>query len=691
MQLESILRSLIDALPEHIAMLDTEGVIVAANKAWRDFSAENDGPADGFIGTSYIDIAETSADRGDRYAKEAVRHIRQLLERKTSRFEMEYPCPSPTAERWFLMQGALVEINGDMAGIAVSHFNITTRKLLEYELADSRIKYKTIAEFAGDWEWWLSPEGNFRYMSPSCEDITGYTVAEFVQDPKLMDRILHPDDAPNYGHTSIDRIGESPSHYDEFRIRHKNGSTVWIGHLCRPVYGPDNRWIGRRATNRDITCQKELENKLKKYQSVIESSNDLVSLVDRNFVYRIVNSTYLDYFQVKKQDIEGKHVADLLGTDAFEKIIKPRMLKSLAGEVVQYDEWFEFAAGNRRYMHVSYYPQRAADGTIDGVAVSSSDITEIKLAEQALNRNEERLKEAQRIASFGNFEYDIKTGRSHWSDELYRLLGYTPNAVVPSFDHIREKIHPEDRELFSEYIQPSTAADNDQALEFRIIDKTGRTAWLSGNVFTDMDEQENPSRIHGTVMDVTRLKETEEKLARQATTDPLTGLNNRRRFLELCREELKRVRRNRTPLVLLMVDIDHFKRINDTYGHDAGDAVLKEFAGRVCAELRETDSIGRIGGEEFSVLLPETDMQSAKTVAERIRAAVSKKPVTGRTLHITVSIGGADFENTHRNTVESILKSADEALYKAKQSGRNQTVFGHDIHNQLEQKQRDGD
>lgn len=252
-QPERLLSSLIDALPEHIVMLDENGVIVAANQAWKDFSSRNNGPEDGFVGQNYIDITEKSAAQGDLLAKKAVEHIRKVLEDIESRFEMEYPCSSPTEERWFLMQCAPMRHKGDVTGVVISHLNITGRKILEQELDQNRVKYKTIAEFAGDWEWWLSPEGEFQYMSPSCKDITGYKAEEFIEDPGLIDCILHPGDRGKSGYTTIEHIRESPTHYDEFRIRHKNGTTVWIGHLCRPVYGPDGEWLGRRATNRDIT------------------------------------------------------------------------------------------------------------------------------------------------------------------------------------------------------------------------------------------------------------------------------------------------------------------------------------------------------------------------------------------------------------------------------------------------------
>lgn len=173
------------------------------------------------------------------------------------------------------------------------------------------------------------------------------------------------------------------------------------------------------------------------------------------------------------------------------------------------------------------------------------------------------------------------------------------------------------------------------------------------------------------------LRQNEEKLRLLATTDELTGVANRRRLMEAMRAEEMRSRRYQKPLAFLMVDADHFKRINDTYGHDVGDTALTMLTSALQDHLREVDLAGRLGGEEFGVLLPETGLEDAARVAERIRKAVLELeiPAGARSIGLSVSIGVAALRLDCRDEcVEEVMKRADEALYRAKSEGRNRVV-----------------
>lgn len=180
-------------------------------------------------------------------------------------------------------------------------------------------------------------------------------------------------------------------------------------------------------------------------------------------------------------------------------------------------------------------------------------------------------------------------------------------------------------------------------------------------------------RLYTAVLrDISERKRTEEELRRLATTDPLTGVANRRHFLEVAAGELTRHRRYRRPAALLMLDIDFFKVINDGLGHAAGDAVLVRFA-EVCHEgLRQNDLIGRLGGEEFAILLPETDVNGALEVAERLRHSLAATPVSvgSGVARFTVSVGVAAC-HPDDDSIEATLVRADRALYAAKHGGRN--------------------
>ena len=167
-------------------------------------------------------------------------------------------------------------------------------------------------------------------------------------------------------------------------------------------------------------------------------------------------------------------------------------------------------------------------------------------------------------------------------------------------------------------------------------------------------------------------QEHEERLFRLATTDALTGLLNRRYFLDKLTQELKRLRRSKAGAVLLTLDVDFFKAVNNTHGHAAGDRVLKHFAFTLKASLRDVDLIGRLGGEEFGILLPGTDPATGLTVAERLREAVALSPVRVQNtrLRITVSIGVTDLDAKDEH-IDQALQRADQALYAAKGAGRN--------------------
>ncbi|KIM00162.1 diguanylate cyclase/phosphodiesterase (GGDEF & EAL domains) with PAS/PAC sensor(s) [Paramagnetospirillum magnetotacticum MS-1] len=172
--------------------------------------------------------------------------------------------------------------------------------------------------------------------------------------------------------------------------------------------------------------------------------------------------------------------------------------------------------------------------------------------------------------------------------------------------------------------------------------------------------------------DVTETKRLQEELTRLASQDSLTGIANRRHFLERAHTEIIRAGRAKTPLAVLMLDVDHFKKINDEYGHAAGDAALKALADTCRSTLRETDLFGRLGGEEFGILFPGDDLNAATEAAERLRLAIAATKITigGATIAITASLGLSLLQDGEKS-IDAALSRADQALYVAKQAGRN--------------------
>lgn len=175
----------------------------------------------------------------------------------------------------------------------------------------------------------------------------------------------------------------------------------------------------------------------------------------------------------------------------------------------------------------------------------------------------------------------------------------------------------------------------------------------------------------GAMLDVTERNRLTSKLAAFSTTDPLTGAGNRRQFKEVSARAVQQHRRTGRPLSLLVLDVDHFKQFNDTYGHQVGDQVLIHLV-KCCEKmLREEDQLFRVGGEEFYLILPETELDDARRLAERLRSGLNRMPVVvdGKTLPYSVSLGVAQIEP--EEPVDQCLRRADKALYRAKREGRN--------------------
>jgi len=326
------------------------------------------------------------------------------------------------------------------------------------------------------------------------------------------------------------------------------------------------------------------------------------------------------------------------------------------------------------------------DGRIRGVIVSHLPITERKLAELALAQSEKRLNQAQRLARVGSFERSLEMGQGYWSDELFRMIGLPPSDRSPPFEMFLAAVHAEDRDRVARVVGRVRSQTEPEEFEFRIVAPDGAIRHLSASIALERDEQGNPVSYHGAMVDVTRLKEVEASLVRLAATDELTGIHNRRRFLELLRTEMERCERYGHHVSLLMLDIDNFKQINDTYGHAVGDEVLRHLAAAVDGALRGTDVFGRIGGEEFAVILTETTPEMALTASRRLVAGVARAGVrtSAGALPLTVSAGLAtaysgkirpDGQDCACGMApDALLRAADQALYRAKAEGKNRVV-----------------
>lgn len=264
---------------------------------------------------------------------------------------------------------------------------------------------------------------------------------------------------------------------------------------------------------------------------------------------------------------------------------------------------------------------------------------------------------------------------------MARILGYSsPRELLAEQSGSETLLFPDETEA-GRFLGPIAKHGRVSNGQYRMVRKDGVQIWVEVSARTVESSKTRSTHIEGILSDVTERQRMLEDLRWLATTDGLTDLANRRHFLEMAGRELNRSVRYGRNLSLLMLDIDHFKAVNDTYGHDVGDMVLRMVA-RICREeVRECDLVGRLGGEEFAVLCPDTHEEEGAALAERLRTAIGQPRVpapAGDLVNVTISIGCAGLTGDTPD-LETLLKLSDRALYAAKDGGRDRVFKACDL------------
>jgi len=303
-------------------------------------------------------------------------------------------------------------------------------------------------------------------------------------------------------------------------------------------------------------------------------------------------------------------------------------------------------------------------------------ITEHKQVERDLLLANERLSLAQRTAAAGVWDWDIGKGTLIWSDEFFRLLGLDPTTAVASFDTWRRTVHPDDLQRAEEVIMASIRNHAPLFNEYRIVLPTGAVRWINAVGDTTYGADGNAQRMIGICIDATERKQAEAQIQFLAHHDHLTRLPNRFVAMERLKMTMAYADRAKENVALLFLDLDHFKAINDSLGHNMGDLLLVEVARRLQTCLRESDTVSRQGGDEFLVILTNIHDLTAVTdsAARIVNALAAPYEIDGHALAVTVSVGIAIYPNDAKDT-QTLMQRADTAMYHAKATGGNEFTF----------------
>ena len=310
-----------------------------------------------------------------------------------------------------------------------------------------------------------------------------------------------------------------------------------------------------------------------------------------------------------------------------------------------------------------------------------------------LAKNRESLEDAQRIAHLGNWEWDLVHGTTHWSDETYRILGFTPGTVEPGLEALLTCVHPEDRPALQESMHRllKTGEFSGQVVRLHRPDGSLRYAQLQG--LGRFDAIGTITQLSGTIQDVSEIKEAEQRIRYLAYYDGTTGLPNRQFFMERLQQALVDAKRYHRQLGVLSLDLDQFKRINDTLGHTAGNELLLAVSRRLSEVVRANDTlahddtdgalahdgqgtVARLGGDEFSLLITElAHYHDAAKVGRRLLEEL-RMPfrVAGQEVFVSASLGLALYPLDGEDA-ESLVKNAGAAMHFAKDQGRDNYQF----------------
>ncbi|MBN2887255.1 MAG: EAL domain-containing protein [Chromatiaceae bacterium] len=561
-------------------------------------------------------------------------------------------------------------------GIATHLSVFFARHADESRLRDSRERYRVLAEFNPEWEYWVGPDGKFLYISPACQRLTGYKAEELLANPQLIEHLIDPRDSDLW-----QRHSDQTQHQAldapclmELRIRTRDDQERWIEHVCAPVRTEDGRFLGRRGVNRDITARKHIEQELRRSEAFLNATGSIArvggwelergsdtlrctqstfEILERAPSERLALREWLGFFQADDRRIltqciehafEQHHRCDLqLRLDTAQgrslwvqvtgqPVIEQGETRRILGTLQDITSRMEADASLRQ-------AARVFESTVDGVVITDPNerILAVNRAftqitgyqeEEVLGQTPRILQSGHHNADFYRAMWDALKRHGQWRGEIWNR-------------HKSGELYPEQLTISS------------------VQDGAGRL-----------------THYVGLFRDISQLKESERQLEYLAHHDPLTGLPNRCLFQSRLEQSLARSKRSGQPLALLFLDLDRFKVVNDTLGHPVGDLLLQQVAEALSSQVRPADTIARLGGDEFVIVLEDIlDLKDVEHFANRLLNLLSQPfLIDGRELYITASIG-ISVHPRDGNTPDILLRHADIAMYQAKAEGRNDYSF----------------
>ncbi|MDV7339826.1 sensor domain-containing diguanylate cyclase [Terasakiella sp. A23] len=554
--------------------------------------------------------------------------------------------------------------------------DITEQKLLERKQQHSDKRLHSILDNIPAYVFSKNRDGLYTYANKMLamlharpvEDIIGKSDYDLFEKQAAKVFTRNDDQVFSTGRTirALENAG-----IDEYGIERS-----YLSVKC-PIMDEDDQVEELLGMSVDISEQQRLERALReseeKLNSILDNMKARVYIKDADLKYTYANEELCNLLGIDRVNIIGKDDYDLF---ELETAIGFRATDQKVFETKRKVDGLEMSiepdTKEKRFYWSVKVPLMTSEGEVHSLLGISTDVTEQKRLEEELRRKESQLTTILDNLKAHVYIKDVNYHYTYVNADMCEYLGMDKDDIIGKSDteifgeKIAERFHKSDNQVFN-YKENSSSIEKSR--HFRT--KKKRYFWsVKVPLINDLG---NSYALLGISTDVTEQKRLEKELRELASTDVLTGVNNRRHFIDLCEREIKRAKRYENPLSLIMLDIDHFKNINDTHGHAVGDEAIRVMTKLCIDSLRDTDVIGRIGGEEFAIILPMTDITGAWQIAQRIRQAAENHSfkIDDETLcEFTSSFGVTELKDGDTNP-DDLLKRADIALYAAKSQGRN--------------------
>jgi len=662
-----------DALPHMAWIARSDGHHEFRNKRYHQFTGAPPGTLDGDGWKNVV--------HGDD--RERVLAAWNHAVRTGEPYEAEYRLRHHSgAYRWVLARALPVKSQaGQVDRWIGTCTDVHAWKEAERGVAESEERHRALIEASTVMVWRAAPDGSI-LRGWGWEEFSGQAPDEYEGRGWL--EAVHPGDRDRVDTAWQRSVASGEPIESEYRARRRDGQHRWVLSRALPLKdarGSVREWVG---TLTDIHEQRLAEEALRTSEERLRLAVETTRLGiwDADLV------TGRRQWSAEARTILGIGPEVPTTRDSFLERIHPEDRARMDGKFFAQDPASHLAyddecrilsadTGEERWVAVT--GQTLFDG--DGRAVRKigtiQDVTERRRAQDALRASEERLQLALQAARMVAWEQDLVTNHISRSGNALELLGVASGPL----EEFLERVPVEDRahrERFLERIR----AEGADTMEFRYTLPEGKTLWLASRA-----QRTDGDRVVGVTFDISDRKAAEEEIWRTANHDALTGLPNRVLFHRCLEQAMAQARPRGTGVSLLLIDLDDFKDVNDTLGHDAGDALLQETAARLAGTVRDGDTVARLGGDEFAVLVVDTRAHPVTSLAETITKRV-RQPFTynGRMIVSRASIGIASFPE-HDAVPAELMKDADIALYQAKREGRGRVVtYSADMRTAAEQR-----